>query len=137
MPQTSTILPLWLTFPIAAMTLLFLAGYAMALQQAPMAPKRRRIRTANTIVMMLGTCMLASGVSVIPPASSREFVLVWLIVMWLMAISVLLACLDATATVRTAVKLRRQSRAEFRAKLERDLAELSAMEREAEPAGRG
>lgn len=75
--------------------------HASGLSSGSAPVSRRRIRTANSWVMMLGIPLVAAGASVIDPQRSpRAFVLVWLSVAILLVLCVALAMLDAANTWR-------------------------------------
>ena len=104
----TALIPAWLGLPIAGLTLIVLAGHVLALQEMPMPVRRRRIRTVNGILMMLGTALIAYAVAVmdsgpivtVRPEAARRFMVVWILIMGLLAFIVTLAGFDALGTVR-------------------------------------
>lgn len=108
--------PTWLVLPLAAVTLLLLAGYILSLRSESVPPKRRRIRTANTLLMMLATPLIAYAFGIVPPANARMFLLAWLAITGLLAIIILLAGLDALYSVRLHREQRRAVRQALRAR---------------------
>ena len=60
-------LPLWAVVPPAAVVMLLLAGHIMAIADAQIEPRRRRIRSANGILMMLTTALLAHALAIVSP----------------------------------------------------------------------
>jgi uncharacterized membrane protein YozB (DUF420 family) len=121
----SSLLPVWAVVPIAAASIIVLAAHVLAIQQLPMPPRRRRIRTANGLLMMLIASLLAYALGVAPtitnpttnPESARNFLLVWSAIMSLLSIVIGLAALDVAHTARIALSARRKLRQEFRDKL--------------------
>lgn len=92
-------LPLWAVGPPAALVMLFLAGHIMAMAQAQIDARRRRIRSANGVLMMLTTALLAQALAVVSPADTRTFVLVWMMIITLLGLTILLALADAFNSV--------------------------------------
>ncbi len=126
LPLTSAaLLPAWLVVPIAAAAVLVLAAHVMAIQQEPMPARRRRIRTANGLLMMLVSSLLAYALGVAPsvgnpttnPDAARTFLLVWSAIMSLLAVVIGLAALDVAHTASLAVGVRRKLREELRTQL--------------------
>lgn len=121
----SSLLPAWAVVPIAAASIIVLAAHVLAIQQLRMPPRRRRIRTANGLLMMLIASLLAYALGVAPtitnpttnPESARNFLLVWSAIMSLLSIVIGLAALDVAHTARIALSARRKLRQEFRDKL--------------------
>lgn len=128
------IIPFWLAAPPAVLTMLILAGHVMALQKAEMPEKRRRIRTANGMVMLVTTPLIAYAMSIAKPAEPKTFVLVWMAIVGLLGIVIVLACLDALLTM---VMRRRELQdaqirlraAAVRAKIEQIAEKRTSMER--------
>jgi hypothetical protein len=109
--------PAWLVLPLAMVTLVILAGYATALQSGDVPAKRRRIRTTNTLLMMLATPLIAYAFAFVSPANARMFLLAWLAVTGLVGIMVLLAGLDAIYSMRLHREQRRAVRRALRASI--------------------
>lgn len=131
----------WLTIPLAAVGLVLLAGYTLAIQRESVPPARRRVRTALGVLNMFIIASFTYGVSAADPSDRRTFVVCWLLVVGLVAASVLLALVDAAVTVRLAVRERREearrSAEELAASVLRaraDRAGLSAEPRQGPPA---
>ncbi len=127
----STVLPPWVVLPIAALALLVIAAHIMAMYEVEMPIRRRRIRTASGLLMMLITGLLAYALSLAPvggEAPLRQdhasvFLQVWLMIIVLIGMVVLLAGLDAIETLRLGVQSRRQMRRRLRENMERIVAE--------------
>jgi len=111
---TAPLAPTWLVLPLAGILLLFLAGYIQSLQSGEVPPKRRRIRTANTLLMMLATPVIAYAFGVVAPANARMFLLAWLAITGLLTIIIVLAGMDAMYSVRLHREQRRAVRESLR-----------------------
>lgn len=88
-------LPFWVVAPPTVFVMLFLAGHVMALQQADIEPRRKRIRTVTGVLMMLTSALLAHALGIISPGDTRTFLLAWIIIVALLGLIILLASLDA------------------------------------------
>ncbi len=88
-------LPLWVVAPPTIVVMLFLAGHVMATHEADMNPRRRRIRTANGVLMMLTTALLAHALAIVSPSDARTFLLTWLTIVSLLGFVIVLGLLDA------------------------------------------
>lgn len=123
MLDTNPLLPAWLVFPIALLTLLVLGGQFWVVSRSPMDPHRRRLRQAATFVMMVLTPLAAYGFGVAAPARGREYVIVWVLIASLLFIIIMLALLDLLHSTR----LYRVQTAEVRKQLAQERArELAA-----------
>lgn len=114
------ILSPWFVIPLAAATLLFLAGHLKAMQIAEMPESRRRIRTVNGLLMMFVTPLVAYLFGIVTADDERMFLLSGTAVVSLLFMIILLALLDALNTVRIARREQRELRrrlAEARAHL--------------------
>lgn len=87
-------LPLWIVAPPTVFVMLFLAGHVMAIQQADIDPRRKRIRSVNGVLMMLTAALLAHALGVINPGDTRTFLLAWIIIVALLGLIILLAFVD-------------------------------------------
>jgi hypothetical protein len=115
----AAIAPRWAVVLCTLLALLVIAIHILALANADMHPSRRRIRTANGFLMMLGVASLSYAIGVASPAHPREFALAWTIVMALMAMIVGVACIDALNSLRLHAIERRGVRRELdKARLE-------------------
>lgn len=130
----------WIGVPLAALTMLIIAVHAAGLTRAAMPESRRRIRLVNGMLMLVTTPIVAYAFSVATPSRQREFLLVWMAVISLLALIVMLALLDmlnnARLHRRARVELRRQIR-ETRAELVAALASGRRSGRHAERDGNG
>lgn len=100
MSSSNPILPIWVVAPVGALTLLVLAGHLLAIWNAPIDPRRRRIRVASSSLLMLMVPLFCYGLSGAAPSRSREFVLVWLLVVVLLLFVILLAMADMLNSLR-------------------------------------
>jgi hypothetical protein len=98
--QYAPLLPWWLTMSLGALVLLILARYLLALGGADMNARRKRIRGANTILMMLVTPLVAYGFGVATPSRARAYVFVWVLICSLLFMIILLALVDMLDSVR-------------------------------------
>jgi hypothetical protein len=100
-----------------------IAAHTLAIQRTPMPGSRRRIRTVNGVLMLFLTAILAYAISIMSHAQAggaasmpetREFVIVWMIVMGLLPTVLLLALFDVLNTVRMHREARRALRLRMR-----------------------
>ncbi|HEX2836785.1 MAG TPA: hypothetical protein VHN77_01525 [Phycisphaerales bacterium] len=110
-----SIAPAWFVLPVAAVALLVTAGHWIALARAEMPAGRKRLRTANGLVMMMTIPVLAYGFGAVDTADHRRFVLTWMAASGLIIIVVTLAALDLCSTFLFAHQARRQLLADFAA----------------------
>lgn len=108
-----SIAPAWFVLPVAAVALLVTAGHWIALARAEMPAGRKRLRTANGLVMMLAIPVLAYGFGAVDTSDHRRFVLTWMAASGLIIIVVTLAALDLCSTIVFAHQTRRQLLADF------------------------
>lgn len=102
------ILSAWIVIPLAIVVMLFIAGHIFAIHTVPMPPSMRRIRTANGLVMLGLTPLLAFGLCMSRPDNQKLFVVVWLLIIGLVAIVLLMAGLDMVNNLRLYSHSRRQ-----------------------------
>ncbi len=87
--------PTWAVMPMAAVTLLVVSAHLLVLARAQMPPSRKRIRTANGLVMMIALPIGAFALGLADPgANPRPFVLSWTLTAGLLTIILALAVLD-------------------------------------------
>lgn len=117
----SAMLSAWLVVPLAGATMLAIAIHIVGLQSPSVPPRRRRIRTANGLIMLVLTALLAYALGVEPEPvtgvasqSGRSFLMLWLIILTLLAMVMLLAALDMAHTVLLGVADRRALRRTLR-----------------------
>lgn len=94
------ILTPWLVIPIISVAMLLVAGHTLAIQRVEMPASRRRIRTANGLIMLVALPMLAYALCIAGPHDKRLFVLAWTAVMGLVGMVIVLALLDIANNLR-------------------------------------
>jgi len=97
----------WITLPLAAVCMVLVAGYTLAIQRDDIPLIRRKIRTASGVLHMFIVAAFAYGVSIANPDDRKPFVLCWMLVVGLVGVSVILALVDAAVTVKIAVQERK------------------------------
>lgn len=102
------ILSAWIVLPVVTVAMLLVAGHTLAIQRVAMPASRRRIRTANGLLMLVALPLLAYALCVIGPQDKRLFVLVWVSVMGLVGLVIVLALLDVVNNVRLFARERGQ-----------------------------
>jgi len=98
----------WIAIPIAALGMVLVAGYTLAIQRDDVPPARRKVRTALGLLHIFILAALAYGVAIASIDDRRTSAVVWLLVIGLVAFSVLLAMVDAGITLRLAARERRE-----------------------------
>lgn len=98
----------WIAIPMAAVCLVLVAGYTLAIQRDDMPLIRRKIRTALGVLHMFVVASFAYGISIADPADRKAFVVCWMLVVGLVGFSVVLALADAAVTVKLAVRERKE-----------------------------
>ncbi len=93
--------PAWLVVPMAILTMLVIAAHVLVLPKVEMPDSRRRIRTANGMLMLFTTPIFAYALAIANPAKDqRAFVLSWMMVAGLLVIILLVAMFDMANTFR-------------------------------------
>jgi 4-amino-4-deoxy-L-arabinose transferase-like glycosyltransferase len=126
---STTILPGWVVLPVAAVTMLVVAGHILATHASDLPTRRRRLRVANGLLMLFVTALLAYALGVAAvvedpatrPHETREFVIVWMMIIGLLGVVVAFAGADAIATIAHGLGVRRQFRRQMRGGLTHDL----------------
>lgn len=96
----------WATVPIVSLAIILVAAHVLAIQRVPMPSSRRRIRTANGLLMLVALPLLAYAACVATPADKRVFVLAWMSVMILVSMVLVLALLDVANNIRLFARAR-------------------------------
>ncbi|MFI4881371.1 MAG: hypothetical protein ACIAQU_02175, partial [Phycisphaerales bacterium JB064] len=96
------LVPIWVSAPMAMLTLVAVAAHLIAMRGAPMPESRRRIRTANGWLILITVPVLAIAFSVVSPQQPRRFALVWAVAILLLGLVVLMAVLDMGNNLRLA-----------------------------------
>jgi hypothetical protein len=100
--STEPIAPLWLVGPATLVTFMIISAHLIAMIQMQMPASRRRIRMANSFLMMLSLPILAYAIAWVPPSEGRPFVLCWVALAALVIMIMVLAWLDVANNVRLA-----------------------------------
>lgn len=120
----NAIAPIWVSGPLAMLTLLVVAAHLMAMRGAAMPESRRRIRTANGWLILITAPMLAIAFSVVSPQQPRQFALAWAVAMLLLTMVIIMAVVDMVNNMRLArlnrQKLRRSLGHHLRSSLAKD-----------------
>jgi hypothetical protein len=137
-----SIAPKWFVLPLAFIALLVVAVHWMALGKAQMPVVRKRLRTANGLVMMLAIPVLAYSFGVVDVEDKRRFVLAWMTSAGLLIIVLLLAIIDLMQTFAVARQERMVLRDEFLVARAKAIADAKAARAQTEcaqtePAGQG
>ena len=114
-------LPAWVVLPIGCSALVVTAAHVLALQVSDAPARRKRIRTANGLLMMIITALLCFALGVAPvvsnpatsPGDTRTFLLVWSVIITLVALMIVLAAMDVAFTARLALSERGRLRREL------------------------
>lgn len=96
----TAIVPPWLVIGLTAVAMLVVSAHVLSLQKAEMPASRRRIRTANGMLMLIVTPLMAYALQVPHLQQPQTFTLGWLMVFALLILIVLLALLDILNNVR-------------------------------------
>ncbi|MFG0305121.1 MAG: hypothetical protein ACF8Q5_02765 [Phycisphaerales bacterium JB040] len=122
------IAPLWLVVPLAGIAMVTIAGYIIALREAPddrMPPLRRRIRTATAWLSLTVVPLTAHGFAIATTNELRVFLLVWLLATFLLALILILALIDLWILAVERRRLLKAQRDEVR-RVRRELARLAS-----------
>ncbi|MCC6659391.1 MAG: hypothetical protein IT437_00760 [Phycisphaerales bacterium] len=103
----NTIVPFWLAAGVATVSMVVLAAHLLALNRAVMEPRRKRIRLATSLLMMVIVPLLAYGFGVARTAEPRAFVYVWTVIPALLLMVIVLAVLDMLNTLAISRRQRR------------------------------
>lgn len=101
------IVPIWVSAPLAMITLVTVAAHLLAMRGANMPESRRRIRTANGWLILVTVPVLVIAFSVVSRSQPRQFVLIWVVAMALVCFTILMAVVDMVNNLRLA-RIQRQ-----------------------------
>ena len=101
------IVPIWVSAPLAMITLVTVAAHLLAMRGANMPESRRRIRTANGWLILVTVPVLVIAFSVVSRSQPRQFVLTWVVAMALVCFTILMAVVDMVNNLRLA-RIQRQ-----------------------------
>lgn len=96
------LVPIWISAPLAMLTLVTVAAHLLAMRGATMPESRRRIRTANGWLILITAPMLVVAFSLVPPSNARQFALVWAVSIALIGMVILMAFVDMANNLRIA-----------------------------------
>ncbi|MEM1329798.1 MAG: hypothetical protein AAGG07_04485 [Planctomycetota bacterium] len=101
MSSHAALAPAYVVLPLALMTVLVVATHGwLLLGDRAMPRSRRRIRLANTGVMLLAVPTLAYAFGLATPGQPRAFTVSWAVSIWLLLMVVILAAADSLNTMR-------------------------------------
>lgn len=92
---------------LGSVTILIIAAHLIALNQADMPPRRRRLRTINGVLMLLATPLLAFAFGYLSPDTPRLFLFVWMTAIALLGLILIVSTLDMAFTFRAQQKIHR------------------------------
>lgn len=87
-------LPPWLVVPPALVLVIAVGAHMMAMRRSEMPESRRRLRTANGLLMLITTPLTAYAFCRVSSSEPRLFVIVWTAVVGLVGLVVALAVAD-------------------------------------------
>lgn len=94
------ILNAWIGVPLGVVTLMLVAAHVALLSRVEMPESRRRIRRVNGWIMLATIPVAVYAFCIASPAAPRSFALSWMAVLGLVAIVLMLACMDILNTLR-------------------------------------
>lgn len=105
----ASLAPAWAVIPMAIVTLLAVAAHVRALAEEGVPASRRRIRSANALVMLLAIPIGAYAIGIAQPQTDqRRFVFAWTLLAALLLVITGLALLDMLNTYRLYRKSKRE-----------------------------
>ncbi len=132
MPNQGVLPPL-AVLPVAILAVLVIAAHLAALHaDHTVAISRKRIRTANGVVMLIASIVLAYAFAYAPVADPARFAIAWGAAIMLLAVVLALSSIDAINNVRLSRLQRRRVRKAANA-LQEQLASLLRSDTQAEP----
>jgi len=118
--STDPLAPWWIVLPLALVAMVTIASHLIWIRGADeVMESRRRIRTANDVVMLVTIPLLAYAFGLATPAESRVFALVWMACVGLLLVIVLLAFIDSANSLLVNARQRRRLREDRRTELVR------------------
>jgi len=134
---SQTMVSPWIAIPLAAVGMVLVAGYTLAIQRDDVPRARRKIRTALGLLHIFILGALAYGVSVASIDDKKASAIVWLLVIGLVAASVSLAIADALVTLKLALRERREEARRAAEALAQDLLKARQERATQKPQGPG
>lgn len=102
------LVPIWVSAPLAMITLVTVAAHLLAMRGADMPESRRRIRTANGWLILVTAPVLVVAFSVVTPNNARQFALVWAVATALVCFTIVMAFVDMANNLRIARNQRKK-----------------------------
>lgn len=101
MPMSGPLLSIWVSGPVAVLALGAMTWYSLRLRSRPMPRTRRRLRKMGTLVHLLLVPMLVYALSIVDPSTEPgRFLVAWLCVLLLVAVTLVVALLDIANNIR-------------------------------------
>lgn len=101
MPMNGPLLSIWVSGPVAVLALGAMTWYSLRLRSRPMPRTRRRLRKMGTLVHLLLVPMLVYALSIVDPSTEPgRFLVAWLCVLLLVAVTLVVALLDIANNIR-------------------------------------
>jgi hypothetical protein len=95
MPEGGPLIPQWIAIGVGSLALLVIAAHLLSLNHATdIDPRRRRIRMANAVLMMITVPFVSYGFGIATPSRGRAYVLVWAVTAGLLFMIILVALID-------------------------------------------
>ena len=114
--EYAPIAPTWFVLPLAMIALLVVAAHMIVLREhaiGKMPESRRQIRMMTGWIMMFTIPLTAYGFGIATPSDQQAFATIWSCIVGLLALIVLMACIDAVNSMRIAKKQTRELRNEL------------------------
>lgn len=109
-------LPAIAVVPLALLAMIFIAGHVMAMNDptSGVPTSRKRIRSANGVMLMWLVALVTYAISILNPEHTSRFVLTWLTIITVVGLVLILALLDVLNTIRLHSAARRIIREELK-----------------------
>lgn len=130
--DSGPVLPAWMVVPPALILVIAVGSHMMAMRESPMPESRKRLRTANGVVMMLTAPLTAYAFCAVSPQDPRFFVLTWAAVLGMVGIVIALAVADIVNNLFLARQHTRALRAHLR-EFQQSLIEYARQNTDAKP----
>jgi len=92
--------PLWFVAPLTMFTLAIVTIHLVGLARTAMPASRRRIRSANSALMLIMLPLALYALAIVPPSDGHAFVIAWMILGALLVVVLSLAWLDVANNLR-------------------------------------
>jgi hypothetical protein len=94
--------PVWFIVPITSIAFLIIGAHLLSMLQTQMPASRRRIRIANSSLMLISLPLLAYALAFVSPTNARVFTVCWMSLVLLIVLILVLAWLDVANNFRLA-----------------------------------